>query len=61
MTTTASFDTATFIVPATDDLHDRAYLFGKPLSYVSDRQQVRLFILRSRVHEALAASPPKAA
>jgi hypothetical protein len=61
MTTTASFDTATFIVPATDDLHDRAYRFGKPLAYLSDRQQVRLFILRSRVHEARPASTPKAA
>jgi hypothetical protein len=60
MITTASFDTSTFIVPATDDLHDRAYRFGKPLSYLSDRAQVRLLILRSRVQEARAASTPKA-
>ena len=51
----ASPDTALVIVPATDDLHDRAYRFGKPLTYLSDRQHVRVLILRSRLQEALAA------
>jgi hypothetical protein len=45
------------MVPATDDQHDRAYRFGKPLSYLSDRQQVRLLIVRSRLQEARAAQP----
>jgi len=53
----ASPDTALVIVPATDDLHDRAYRFGKPLTYLSDRQHVRVVILRSRLQEALAARP----
>ena len=51
----ASPDTALVIAPATDDMHDRAYRFGKPLTYLSDRQHVRVVILRSRLQEALAA------
>ncbi len=50
----ASPDTDFVIVPATDDLHDRAYRFGQPLTYLSDRQHVRVVILRSRVQEARA-------
>ena len=46
---------SSFIVPAADDANDQAYRFGKPLTYLSDRQQVRLFIVRSRIHEARAA------
>src|SRR5207253_267500 len=48
-------DTASFIVPDTNDRHDRMYRFGKPLTYLSDRQQVRLLIVRGRVREAHAA------
>jgi hypothetical protein len=55
MNTVASPDTAFVIVLATDDLHDRAYRFGKPLTYLSDRQHVRAVIVRSRVQEARAA------
>jgi hypothetical protein len=39
------------IQPATDDVHDRPYQFGKPLSYLSERQQVRLLIVRGRIQE----------
>ncbi len=56
MNTAANPDTATSILPATDDVHDRAYRFGKPLTYLSDRQQVRVFILRSRIQEARAGA-----
>jgi hypothetical protein len=56
MNTTANPDTAV-IVPATDDLNDRAYRFGKPLTYLSDRQQIRLIILRSKIHEELHTTP----
>jgi hypothetical protein len=53
MNTTANRGISSFIVPAADDVHDCSYRFGKPLTYLSDRQQVRLLILRGRVHDAL--------
>ena len=42
------------IEPATDDRHDRPYRFGKPLSYLSERQQARLLIVRGRLQDAPA-------
>src|SRR5438477_9054770 len=56
MNTTANSDAgSSFIVPAADDANDQAYRFGKPLTYLSDRQQVRLVILRSQIREAHAS------
>ena len=57
----ASSDTDLVIVPAAGDLYDRAYRFGKPLTYLSDRQHVRVVILRSRVQEARATRYASAA
>ena len=39
------------IEPATDDRCDRPYRFGKPLSYLSERQQARLLIVRGRLQD----------
>jgi hypothetical protein len=39
------------IQPTADDVHDQPYHFGKPLSYLSERQQVRLLIVRGRIQE----------
>ena len=61
MNTAANSAITSFIVPATDDQHDRAYRFGKPLTYLSDRQQVRMFILQGRVNAARTASDAQAA
>ena len=44
------------IVPAPDDQHDRPYRFGKPLSYLSERQQARLLIVRGRLQDTAAAA-----
>lgn len=49
------------IEPATDDSHDRAYRFGKPLSYLSERQQARLLIVRGRLQDTPAAAERRAA
>jgi hypothetical protein len=48
----ATSSTAVGIIePAQGDQHDRPYRFGKPLSYLSERQQVRLLIVRGRLRE----------
>ena len=49
------------IEPAPDDQHDRPYRFGKPLSYLSERQQARLLILRGRLQDTPAAAERPAA
>jgi hypothetical protein len=49
------------IEPAPDDQHDRSYRFGKPLSYLSERQQARLLILRGRLQDTPAAAERPAA
>jgi hypothetical protein len=49
------------IEPATNDAHDRAYRFGKPLTYLSDRQQARLLILRGRLQDTATAADRQAA
>ena len=49
------------IEPATDDRHDQPYRFGKPLSYLSERQQARLLILRGRLQDTAAAADRRAA
>ena len=49
------------IEPATNDTHDRPYRFGKPLSYLSERQQARLLILRGRQQDTAAAADGPAA
>ena len=49
------------IEPATDDRYDRPYRFGKPLSYLSERQQARLLIVRSRLQDTEAGADRPAA
>jgi hypothetical protein len=49
------------IEPATDDRHDQPYRFGKPLSYLSERQQARLLIVRGRLQDTTAAADRRAA
>jgi hypothetical protein len=49
------------IEPAPDDRHDQAYRFGKPLSYLSERQQARLLIVRGRLHDTSAPAERRAA
>ena len=41
---------------AADDRYDQPYRFGKPLSYLSERQQARLLILRGRLQDTAAAA-----
>jgi hypothetical protein len=41
------------ITPAHNDPYDQPYTFGKPLTYLSARQQARLLILRARLAEPL--------
>ena len=52
---------ACIIEPAADDRHDQPYRFGKPLSYLSERQQARLLIVRGRLQDSLAAAERRAA
>ena len=47
------------IQPAADDVHDQPYQFGKPLGYLSERQQVRLLIVRGRIQEARMQKPAR--
>ena len=49
------------IEPATNDTHDRPYHFGKPLTYLSERQQARLLIVRGRLQDTTAATDRQAA
>ena len=49
------------IEPATDDRYDQSYRFGKPLTYVSERQQARLLIVRGRLQDTAAAVDRRAA
>ena len=44
-----------------DDWYDRHYRFGKPLSYLSERQQARLLIVRSRLQDTEAGADRPAA
>jgi hypothetical protein len=45
---------ASIIEPANGDPFDLAYRFGKPLSYLSEREQVRLLIVRGRLQDTPA-------
>ena len=49
------------IEPATDDRYDQSYRFGKPLTYVSERQLARLLIVRGRLQDTAAAVDRRAA
>ena len=49
------------IEPATHDRYDQPYRFGKPLSYLSERQQARLLIVRGRLQDTAAAADRRAA
>jgi hypothetical protein len=51
MTSATTSSAVCIIEPAPGDQHDRPYRFGKPLSYLSERQQVRLLIVRGRLRE----------
>jgi hypothetical protein len=60
--TSASATSAVFTIqPASNDAHDRAYRFGKPLSYLSERQQARLLIVRGRLRDDASAADRRAA
>jgi hypothetical protein len=48
------------IEPTPDDRHDQPYRFGKPLSYLSERQQARLVIVRGRLHDTPAIAERRA-
>ena len=61
MTSPTTSRVACTIEPATDDRHDRPYRFGKPLSYLSERQQARLLIVRGRLRDIPAADERRAA
>jgi hypothetical protein len=61
MTSATANRTVCVIEPATGDPHDRPYRFGKPLSYLSERQQARLLILRGRLRDTPAAPARPAA
>ena len=49
------------IEPAPDDGYDHPYRFGKPLSYLSERQQMRLLIVRGRLQDTVVAVDRRAA
>jgi hypothetical protein len=61
MTSTTASRAVCTIEPATDDWYDRHYRFGKPLSYLSERQQARLLIVRGRLQDTTAAADRRAA
>ena len=46
---------------ATGDRHDLPYRFGKPLTYLSERQQARLLLVRGRLQDAPATPEQRAA
>jgi hypothetical protein len=56
MTSAAASRAVCTIEPATNDRYDQPYRFGKPLSYLSERQQVRLLIVRGRLQDTAAAA-----
>jgi hypothetical protein len=49
------------IEPAPDDRYDQPYRFGKPLSYLSERQRARLLIVRGHLQDTPAAAERRAA
>ena len=51
MTSASATHAVCTIEPATNDRYDHAYRFGKPLSYLSERQQARLLIVRGRLQD----------
>ena len=51
MTSTTASRAVGTIEPTTDDRCDQPYRFGKPLSYLSERQQARLLIVRGRLQD----------
>jgi hypothetical protein len=56
MTSASATRAVCTIEPATNDRYDHSYRFGKPLSYLSERQQARLLIVRGRLQD----TPPAA-
>jgi hypothetical protein len=61
MTSPTASRAAGSIRPASDDRYDQAYRFGQPLSYLSERQQARLLIVRGRLQDTAAAADRRAA
>ena len=61
MTSATASRAVSTIEPATDDWYDQPYRFGKPLSYLSERKQARLLIVRGRLHDAAVAADRHAA
>jgi hypothetical protein len=61
MTSATTNRAACTIEPALDDRYDQPYRFGKPLSYLSERQQARLLIVRGRLQDTPAAAERRAA
>ena len=51
MTSASATHPVCTIEPATNDRYDHAYRFGKPLGYLSERQQARLLIVRGRLQD----------
>jgi hypothetical protein len=51
MSNAAANDINVTIEPAANDLYDEPYRFGKPLSYLTERQRLRLLIVRGRLQE----------
>ena len=56
MTSPTASRAAGSIRPASDDRYDQAYRFGQPLSYLSERQQARLLIVRGRLQDTSVRS-----
>ena len=61
MTSASATRAVCTIEPATNDQYDHPYRFGKPLSYLSERQQARLLIVRGRLQDTTAAAVRRAA
>ncbi len=61
MTSATAKRTVCTIEPAANDRYDHPYRFGKPLTYLSERQQARLLIVRSRLQDTEAGADRPAA
>jgi hypothetical protein len=61
MTSTSPSRAVGTIEPAANDRYDQPYRFGKPLGYLSERQQARLLIVRGRLQDTVAATDGRAA
>jgi len=61
MTSATASRTVCTIEPAANDRYDHPYRFGNPLTYLSERQQARLLIVRGRLQESAAGADRRAA